>query len=478
MMALSLAMLFPETGDPVTQVSGLALDSRQVVPGDLFIALAGSERDGHDFAAQAVKRGAVAIACERHLPGMSVPVISEPNLRTMVGELAARFYGEPALSLRVLAVTGTNGKTSVAWYIASLLNALGESAVCHGTVGWGQPPRLVATSLTTPDAITLQARFNSLRLAGVRWVALEASSHALDQHRIEASNPEVAIFTNLGRDHLDYHAHMDAYLEAKMRLFRMPSVKLAVINADDPVAGAIEAAVPGDVQIWRIGKSRQADVRYALQEVCTGMQLNVRSPWGGFEAPVSMIGETGPINLLTAMVSLAALGFDLRTMIEQIPQLPPVPGRMQVFAARVPVVVDYAHTPDALRHALTSLRQRFSEGVICVFGCGGDRDSGKRALMASVVDSLATDAWVTDDNPREESASDIRSEICRGFTRLTPQNVANRSHAARQALASARAGQVLLLAGKGHEAGMIRKGRVTPCSDLDLAHSLAECQAC
>ncbi len=478
MTAVPLERLFPGTGDPVTQVSGLALDSRQVISGDVFIALKGALSDGHDFVDEAIRRGASAIACERQLAEQSVPVITRPGLRTMVGDLAASFYGEPALNLRILAVTGTNGKTSVAWYAASLLNGLGEPAACHGTIGWGTPPKLAATSLTTPDPITLHARFNALRLSGVRWVALEASSHALDQQRLSAVNPEVGIFTNLSRDHLDYHPDMNAYLEAKVRLFRMPSVKVAVVNCDDPAAKTIESAVARGVEVWRIGRSKHANVRYSLRDADQGTCLEVKSPWGEFRTHLSMIGETGPQNFLTAMTSLAALGFDMRDMIELAAGLPPVPGRMQVFDAKVPIIVDYAHTPDAMQHTLESLRKRFRQGVICVFGCGGDRDAGKRLEMASVVDSLAAGAWVTDDNPRGESASDIRSEICSGFSRLTPNNVADRSRAAEQAFDSAKAGQALLLAGKGHEFGIVRSGRVTPHSDLDLARTLKEREAC
>ena len=479
MTSVPLERLFPEIGDPVTQVSGLALDSRQVISGDLFIALKGRLFDGHDYVAEAVRRGAAAIACERELPAQPVPVIREPALRAKVGDLAARFYGEPTLSLRILAVTGTNGKTSVAWFAASLLSALGEAAACHGTIGWGTPPKLAATSLTTPDPITLHARLGALRLSGVRWVALEASSHALDQHRLAAVHPEVAIFTNLSRDHLDYHADMDAYLKAKTQLFRMPSVKVAVVNCDDPAAQTIESAVAKGVEVLRIGRGKHADVRYSVRDFGQeGACLKVESPWGNVRKPLPMIGETGPLNLLTAMMSLAALGFDLDSMGELIATLPAVPGRMQLFDARVPIIVDYAHTPDALKHTLECLDQKYSRGVICVFGCGGDRDSGKRVEMASVVDRLAASAWVTDDNPRGESASEIRSQICSGFSRLEPHNVADRVRAAEEAYASARAGQALLLAGKGHEFGIVRSGRVTPHSDLDLARTLMERQAC
>lgn len=478
MTSVSLGRLFPDIGDPVTHVSGLALDSRQVISGDLFIALKGAMNDGHDYVAEAVRRGAAAIACERELPEQPVPVVRQSALRAQVGDLAARFYGGPALNLRILAVTGTNGKTSVAWYVASLLNRLGEAAACHGTIGWGTPPKLAATCRTTPDPITLHARLDSLRRTGVRWVALEASSHALDQHRLAAVHPEVAIFTNLSRDHLDYHADMEAYLDAKAELFRMPSVKVALVNSDDPAAKVLESAAAKGVKLLRIGRGKKADVRYSVRETSQGVCLKVESPWGSLQERLPMIGETGPLNALTALSSLAALGFDLREMGELLKALPAVPGRMQLFDAGVPIIVDYAHTPDALKRTLASLCGRYGEGVICVFGCGGERDSGKRLEMASVVDGLAAGAWVTDDNPRGEPASEIRSEICSGFSRLTPHNVADRARAAEEALASARAGQAILLAGKGHEFGIVRMARVTPHSDLDLARTLMERQAC
>ena len=478
MTSVSLQRLFPEFADPVVQVSGLALDSRQVIPGDLFIALKGAETDGHDFVHEAVRRGAAAIACEHGLAPQPIPVLQDADLRARVGELAARFYGEPAVNLRTLAVTGTNGKTSVAWYIACLLQALGESAACHGTIGWGAPPRLAATALTTPDPITLQARLNALRFSGVRWLALEASSHALDQHRLAAVNPEVAIFTNLSRDHLDYHPDLDAYLDAKARLFRFSSVGFAVVNGDDPAAKHIEAATNAKASRCRIGRTPKADVRYSVKNAEQGVSLMVHSPWGKQALCLPFIGETGALNLVTAMASLAMLGFGLEQMGVHAPRLPQVPGRMQMFPGRVPIIVDYAHTPDALQRTLSWLNGRYRRGVICVFGCGGDRDRGKRVQMAQVVDSLASQAWVTDDNPRHESPSEIRSQICLGFTRLTPHNVADRVEAAEQAFASARAGQALLLAGKGHELGIERAGCVIPHSDLALAHSLMEHQAC
>lgn len=478
MTSMSLQRLFADFADPVVQVSGLALDSRQVIPGDLFIALKGSESDGHDFVQEAVRRGAAAIASEKRLDPQSIPVVQDAGLRARVGELAARFYGEPALSLRTLAVTGTNGKTSVAWYIACFLHALGESAACHGTIGWGTPPKLAATSLTTPDPITLQARLNALRFSGVRWLALEASSHALDQHRLAAVNPEVAIFTNLSRDHLDYHPDLEAYLEAKARLFRFPSIEFALINSDDPAAKHIEAATNRKASRCRIGLTKKADVRYSIKNAEQGVSLMLRSPWGMQALRLPLIGETGALNLVTAMASLAMLGFELDQLADQAPRLPQVPGRMQVFSGRIPIIVDYAHTPDALQNTLSWLKGRYSQGVICVFGCGGDRDQGKRVEMAQVVDSLASQAWVTDDNPRHECPSEIRSQICRGFTRLTPHNVADRVEAAEQAYASASAGQALLLAGKGHELGIERAGCVIPHSDLELATSLTEAQAC
>lgn len=484
MTAIPLRLLFPDACDPVTQISGLTLDSRQVIPGDLFIALKGSHADGHDFIADAIERGAAAIACERSLPQVPVPpvpVMVDAELRAKVGELAARFYGEPALALRIMAVTGTNGKTSVCWYAASLLAAMDESAACHGTIGWGSPPKLATSSLTTPDPITLQARLNALRFQGVRWVALEASSHALDQARLSGVNPELAVFTNLSRDHLDYHRDMQAYLDAKARLFAMPSVRTAVINSDDAAAGVIEGAVNKGAKILRVGKGSGADVRVKLADTADGVELSAETPWGKYCQALPMIGETGPVNLLTAMSCLAAMGFDMHTMWQLAGELPPVPGRMQVFEAPVPVIVDYAHTPDALARAMKSLNRRFQDGVICVFGCGGERDRGKRAQMAEVVDAFASDAWVTDDNPRGESPCRIRDDVCRGFSRLTPHNVADRACAAEQAYRAARPGQALLIAGKGHECGIERLSTVMPHSDLDLARALVhapESRAC
>ncbi len=475
MTAISLKSLFRGSPDPVTQITGLALDPREVIAGDLFIALKGSERDGHDFVQDAIDRGAAAIACERELHDLSVPVISDRALRAKVGELAARFYGEPALALRTVAVTGTNGKTSVCWYVASLLAALKIPAACHGTIGWGTPPMLASASLTTPDAITLQARLNALRFRGVRWVALEASSHALDQDRLGGVNPEIAVFTNLSRDHLDYHRDMDAYLVAKARLFSMPSVKIAIINADDAASASIRKAVNRHAEIVTVGKGKKgADVRYTLHDRDVGVELQTETPWGRYSAVLPMIGETGPLNVLNAMTSLASAGIDMHALWDAAATLPPVPGRMQVFDAPVPIIVDYAHTPDALARTMKSLQRRFSDGIVCVFGCGGERDQGKRALMAEVVDRLAVDAWVTDDNPRGEPPCHIRDQVCQSFSRLAPHNVGDRARASKEAYRSARPGQALLIAGKGHEFGIECGGRITPHSDIELARDLSK----
>ncbi len=474
MTAVSLKSLFPRSSDLVTQITGLTLDSREVITGDLFVALKGSELDGHDFVQDAIERGAAAIACERELRDLPVPSVSDSALRAKIGELAARFYGEPALALRIVAVTGTNGKTSVCWYVASLLAALDIPAACHGTIGWGTPPKLASANLTTPDAVTMQARLNALRFRGVRWVALEASSHALDQDRLGGVNPEVAVFTNLSRDHLDYHRDMDAYLVAKARLFSMPSVKTAVVNIDDAASSVIRKAVNKQARVVTVGRGSGADVRYALQERATGVELQAETPWGRYACVLPMIGETGPLNLLTAMTSLAAAGIDMHAMWTIATGLPPVPGRMQVFDAPVPIIVDYAHTPDALARAMKSLQRRFADGVVCVFGCGGERDQGKRALMAEVVDSLAVDAWVTDDNPRGEPPCHIRDEVCRRFSRLAPHNVGDRARASEEAYRSARPGQALLIAGKGHEFGIECGGCVIPHSDIELARNLSQ----
>jgi len=477
MTAVSLKSLFPGSSDPVTQITGLTLDSRDVIAGDLFLALKGSARDGHDFVQDAIDRGAAAIACERKLHDLPVPVINDEALRAKVGELAARFYGEPALALRIVAVTGTNGKTSVCWFVASLLAALNIPAASHGTIGWGVPPKLASANLTTPDAITLHARLNALRFQGVRWVALEASSHALDQDRLGGVNPEVAVFTNLSRDHLDYHRDMDAYLVAKARLFSMPSVKTAVINADDAASAAIQKAVNRRAEIVTVGTGKGADVRYTLRDRDLGVELQAETPWGRYAAVLPMIGETGPLNVLNAMTSLASAGIDMHTLWGVAARLPPVPGRMQVFDAPVPIIVDYAHTPDALARTMKSLQQRFAGGVVCVFGCGGERDQGKRMLMAEVVDSLAVDAWVTDDNPRGEPPYRIREQVCKSFSRLAPHNVGDRARASKEAYRSARPGQALLIAGKGHEIGIDCGGHMTPHSDIELARDLSQNQA-
>ena len=461
---LTLARLLPGQDLP-SQATGLKfnsiqLDSRKVEEGDLFVALKGSESDGHDFVESSFAKGARAALIEHdqaeRFAGQAQAVIPVPNLRNELGMIAARFYGEPSKGMDLVAVTGTNGKTSCCQFIAQALQTGDRRCGVIGTLGYGAVGELLDTGLTTPDAISVQKILAELANQGFDIAAMEVSSHALDQGRINGVAVDTAVFTNLSRDHLDYHKDMASYGAAKQQLFFIPSVKRAVINGDDDFGQTIAAQLPAGVECYRYGLDSEAlEIRAKnIRVTAQGVQASITSPWGQGILTSDLLGRFNLRNLLAVFSVLCIEGFDVAAALAAIARIRGVPGRMQFFGGeQMPlIVVDYAHTPDALETTLTTLQEIKQGDLTCVFGCGGDRDAGKREQMGQVAEQFADHVLLTDDNPRKESPADIVKDILRGFSNPADCEVEHdRAAAIGAAVLRARRGDVVLVAGKGHE---------------------------
>ncbi|HEX4870486.1 MAG TPA: UDP-N-acetylmuramoyl-L-alanyl-D-glutamate--2,6-diaminopimelate ligase [Moraxellaceae bacterium] len=457
-------------------VSGLALDSRAVKPGMLFIALRGLSRDARDFIPDVIRAGAAAVLAEQGGDWTAsavvdgVPVIVVPQLAAELGGIAARYFDAPSQRLDVLAVTGTNGKTSVANLTAGALLHLGRTAGVLGTLGNGLYGHLEKSSHTTLDAVQLQEMLARFVARGADSVALEASSHGLVQGRLNGTAIDVALFTNLTRDHLDYHGDMASYAAAKELLFRWPTLKAAVINADDPAGARYAAAVAPGVRVLRYSQDAagDADIRaLAITPTLSGLALRVATPDGDCELDVPLLGRFNVSNLLAVLGGLLALGLPLADVAGALRHARPVPGRMEAFSGDHPtVVVDYAHTPDALDKVLSSLREHARGHLVCVFGCGGDRDAGKRPEMGAIAARLADHVVITSDNPRSEDPAAIIAQVRAGAGPHAHVE-ADRRLAIRKAIAAARRDDIVLVAGKGHEDYQEIAGVRHPFSDVE-----------
>ena len=465
-------------------LSGLALDSRRVQRGDGFFALRGTRGHGIEFAASAVQRGAQVVLAEAppvEVAPLDVPVLWIDDLHAQVGEIAARFYERPSEAMRLVGITGTNGKTSCVQLLAQALSFLGHRAATIGTLGAGIHGQLQEGERTTPDAISVQALLADFRDAAVSHVAMEVSSHALQQGRVNAVDFEVAGFTNLTRDHLDYHGSMEAYGEAKARLFDWPGLRSAVINVDDAFGRELAGRLTADLQVLRCSMADEAAAEIAASAIVTsseGLAFHLRTPWGTRRLASQLLGRFNIANLLTVVGCLGALGVPFEHIVRAIEALQPVNGRMSRLGGLhgVPlVVVDYAHTPDALEQALAAVRAHCAGQLICVFGCGGERDAGKRPLMGEIAARLADVAIVTDDNPRGEDGDAIVAQIVAGMQAARAMTVErDRAQAIGQALQLARAGDVVLIAGKGHETYQEGAAGKRPFDDLAVARAALE----
>lgn len=464
-----------------TEISGLTADSREVRPGYLFAALRGERSDGADFIADALRRGASAVlahpGAQVSLPG--VAFIADENPRRRLAFLAARFFGlQPQV---LVAVTGTNGKTSVADFTRQIWQALGQAAGSLGTLGAIGPGIVAAQDRTTPDPVALHRSLAQFAQAGVQHVALEASSHGLMQHRLDAVNLAAAAFTNLGRDHMDYHPTAEAYLAAKLRLFEqvLPEGGLAVADGGAEVLPAIAAACRARRQrLLTYGPKGRELKLIDLAASTHGQRLRVASFGREQTVDLPLAGSFQALNALCAVGLVAAAAPEAEradaaaAALAALSRLEGVPGRMQRVALHpdgAPVYVDYAHTPDALKSVLEALRPHASGRLVVVFGCGGDRDRGKRPLMGRLAAALADRVIVTDDNPRHEEPATIRRAILEASPGA--REIGDRAAAIAAAIADLAPGDLLVIAGKGHEQGQIVGDLVRPFDDAAVARS-------
>jgi len=458
-------------------VADLCLDSRRVSPGALFVALEGAEHDGHAYLDQAAQAGAVAALGSRACPGAALPVIVVPELRQRLGEVAARFFGHPGRSLNVSAVTGTNGKTTVSQLLAQLIRAAGYACGTIGTLGASTDAAVHESLHTTPDPIALQRVLADWVCEALPFVAMEASSHALDQGRLSGLEVDTAIFTNLTRDHLDYHGSMEAYGAAKARLFAMPGLGTAILNADDPFSASLRAQAPAPVEVVTYAlNSAAADVRGSRLEVLDkGLRFRLETPWGEGTVRCPLLGAFNGANVLAALTGALVAGLPFSTVVAAAEYLDAVRGRMQPLRVKGGplVVVDFAHTPDALREVLQTLRGLCRGRLIVVFGCGGDRDRGKRPLMAEAVSASADFAIITSDNPRREDPAAIIADIETGMRGAYTTQV-DRAEAIALAIREATARDCVLIAGKGHETYQVQGTQRFPFDDAAVARSCLE----
>ncbi|MCA1925456.1 MAG: UDP-N-acetylmuramoyl-L-alanyl-D-glutamate--2,6-diaminopimelate ligase [Thiobacillus sp.] len=442
-------------------VSELVNDSRKAAPGAVFAAYPGEARDGRDFIPQAVAQRIDGVLWDADRfqwdPALPVPNAGVADLRYRIGEIAAHVYGEPSRAMHMVGVTGTNGKTSVAHWTAQSLTRLGRKTAVIGTVGNGFPGALAPTLNTTPDAIALQQRLAHYRQQGAAACAMEVSSHGLAQGRVNGTCFNVAVLTNLSRDHLDYHGSMENYAAAKARLFAWPGLESAVLNLDDAFGRQLE----GEIRHARVagyGFTRGAVVGESLRLSRTGLAMKVRTDWGNADIAAPLLGRFNAANLLAVLATLLVSGARLDEACAALAHVTPPPGRMQTLGGGVHplVVIDYAHTPDALEKALATLRESLQGGrLICVFGCGGNRDKGKRPLMGEAAAKGADEVWVTSDNPRHEDPEAIIEAVLAGARRVASKQglhvETDRARAIFEAIGGAQQGDLVLIAGKGHE---------------------------
>jgi UDP-N-acetylmuramoyl-L-alanyl-D-glutamate--2,6-diaminopimelate ligase len=461
----------PGAGD--REITGLAYDTRMVGPGTLFFCVPGFTRDGHDFASEAIAGGAVALVVQRPL-NLNVPEIQVPSVRAAMAPAAAAFYGDPTARLQTIGVTGTNGKTTTAFLVGALLEAYGRQTGLLGTVksviGGTEHP----VERTTPEAIDLQRTFREMLDAGDEACSMEVSSHALELHRADAIHFAAAIFTNLTQDHLDFHETMEAYFAAKRRLFESGRARHCVVNVDDPYGARLAAELPGAATyaVDRDATYRATDLRTDL----TGSRFTVHGPDGAIALSSPLPGRFNVYNVLGALAAVRALGVPLEVAARAIETAGHVPGRFEPVDAGqdFAVLVDYAHTPDSLENVLRAARGLTDGRVHVVFGCGGDRDRGKRPMMGEIARRLADRVIVTSDNPRSEDPEAIIEEILVG-SGADVEHDADRRSAIAAAIASADPGDVVVIAGKGHEQGQeFEGGRKLPFDDVTVARDALE----
>ena len=475
-------------------IEGLSLDSRSVIESDMFLATKGDTVNGMEYINDAIDSGARAICWEaepnvntikvnwrKNSAGISIPIIAIENLSQVYGEIADRFYEYPSRQLSVCGITGTNGKTSCADFIAQVMS-VDKPCGLMGTLGSGLYPLISETGYTTPDAITCHRWLADMQKQQATFAVMEVSSHALTLGRVSGIHFDSAIFTNISRDHLDFHGDMQSYIAAKSKLFQVNGLKNAIINVDDEIGRKIAEELASDTRCLRYGivASNQPDIYGTdIQLDHRGLSMKVITPWGEGQFTAAVMGKFNASNLLAVLAIMLVQGIELDEALQRLSKIHSVAGRMQSFGCdKTPlVVVDFAHTPDALEQALTSLRQHTKGDLWCVFGCGGDRDQGKRALMGAVAQAQADKIVLTNDNPRSENAEKIVTDIKSGMNKFEKVLIELDRHIAiHTAIQQAKAGDVVLVAGKGHEKYQIIGEEKYSFSDIDeVKKQLEEC---
>jgi UDP-N-acetylmuramoyl-L-alanyl-D-glutamate--2,6-diaminopimelate ligase len=456
------------------EIASLAYDTAAVGPGTLFFCVVGFTRDGHEFASEAVARGAVALVVERPL-GLGVPEVRVPSVRAAMAPAAARFYGDPTAELQTVGVTGTNGKTTTAFIVRDLLEAGGRRTGLLGTVKsviGGEEREVIRT---TPEAIDLQRTFREMVGEGDVACAMEVSSHALELHRADSIHFAAAIFTNLTQDHLDFHGTMDEYFNAKRRLFTGADTRTAIVNLDDPYGARLSAEV-GDTVTFGIENPAAVYRAIDVETSIAGSRFIARTPDGDIELSSPLRGRFNVYNVLGAFAAARALGVPAEAAAGAIATAGQVPGRFQTVDEGQPfaVVVDYAHTPDSLENVLRAARPLTTGRLHVVFGAGGDRDRGKRPLMGEIARRLADRIIVTSDNPRSEDPEAIIEEVLAGIPDADQvEHDADRRAAIATAIATAEPGDVVVIAGKGHEQGQeFKSGLKLAFDDVTVAREI------
>ncbi|MBC2608202.1 UDP-N-acetylmuramoyl-L-alanyl-D-glutamate--2,6-diaminopimelate ligase [Pelagicoccus albus] len=470
-------------GQPDPKIERLAIDSRRVTPGSLFFALPGLKADGNSFVDEAISRGAVAVISSqpRRFRSSKTAFVTIENPRQTLAAVAREFYDKPDEALSLVGVTGTNGKTTVTYLVKQILANLGQRYGCLGTIGYDLVRRTVPSFRTTPESLDLCDLLNQMRGFECRGAVMEVSSHGIDQHRVAGLKFEVAAFLNLTRDHLDYHDDMESYYQVKRSFFlgeHGPQPKVAIMNLDDPYGERLVSEVPDDVEVITFGESPKADYRVSQIALSSGGSTFVLScPDGEFEVNTSLVGRYNVSNTLAALAICGGLGLNVTNCVKDLSSFSGIPGRMQKVEAgqSSTVLVDYAHTEDALKNALSMLRDVTTGKLSVVFGCGGNRDRGKRPAMMRVANELADVSWATSDNPRNEKVEDIFQDMREGIVDGDRVHfVADRRRAIELALESCGEGDCLLIAGKGHESFQEYGETVIPFDDRKVAIELIE----
>jgi len=459
------------------EIHGITCDSRQVTPGALFVAIPGLTQDGSAFIADAVARGAAAVVCQDAPQVLDRPVVQVPDARAALAALARSFYGAPDEALTTVGITGTNGKTTTALLLAAGMDAAGLPTGVVGTLGTGEDGQFTPGRHTTPEAPDLYAALDAMRTAGRKAAVLEVSSHALALQRVEGMQFDVAVFTNLTRDHLDFHHNMQDYFAAKAQLFLgLPPHAAMAVNLDDPFGTRLIS--PSRTRVVTYGHAPRADV-VPLDTVSTaaGLRIRMRTPGGEVVIESPLLGRTNVFNIMAALAAACALELDLSAVAAGIGSVQRIPGRAERIdeGQDFTVLVDYAHTDDALVQILGSCRELTSQRLLVVFGCGGDRDKSKRSLMGAAAARLADVAYLTSDNPRSEDPLAILAQVETGYRQQTsasePVVEPDRTAAITAAINAARPGDILVIAGKGHETEQILADRRIHFDDRDVARS-------